>query len=170
MLEDWAEELDEDRITERYGVGPGDIRGKVDTAEWLLGAAEQLAAELDIDGAVAIRKARKRVADGIKEELLELAGVRGVGRVRARRLFEAGVETRADLRDADKDIILGASAGRRQLSESWKTPADGTPHSTMSKRTQERLRPQQPPQGAATGRVMARQISVISSEDRRRVR
>ena len=113
LLEDWAEELDEDRITERYGVGPGDIRGKVDTTEWLLGAAEQLAAELDIDGAVAIRKARKRVADGIKEELLELAGVRGVGRVRARRLFEAGVETRADLRDADKDIILGALRGKK---------------------------------------------------------
>jgi len=41
LLDDWASEIDEDRITERYGVGPGDIRGKVDTAEWLLGAAEQ---------------------------------------------------------------------------------------------------------------------------------
>lgn len=113
LLEDWATEVDEDRITERYGVGPGDIRGKVDTAEWLLGAAEQLAADLDYDGAVAIRKARKRVADGIKEELLELAGVRGVGRVRARRLFEAGIETRADLRDADKQIVLGALQGQK---------------------------------------------------------
>ncbi|MFC6726335.1 HTH domain-containing protein, partial [Halobium palmae] len=41
MLEDWAREVDEDRIAERFGVGPGDIRGKVDTAERLLGAAEQ---------------------------------------------------------------------------------------------------------------------------------
>jgi helicase len=118
LLEDWASELDEDRITERYGVGPGDIRGKVDTAEWLLGAAEQLATELDLGVSLAVREAKRRVADGVREELLELTGVRGVGRVRARKLYEAGVETRADLRDADKSVILGALDGRRRTAES----------------------------------------------------
>src|SRR5699024_3706916 len=41
MLDDWASELDESTITDRYGIGPGDLRGKVDTAEWLLSAAER---------------------------------------------------------------------------------------------------------------------------------
>jgi helicase len=117
LLEDWADEVEEDRITERYGVGPGDIRGKVDTAEWLLGAAEQLAAELDLGIAPAVREARVRVQHGVREELVDLAGVRGVGRKRARRLFEAGIEDREALRNANKAVVLGALRGREKTAE-----------------------------------------------------
>jgi helicase len=117
LLEDWAREVDEDRICERYGVGPGDIRGKVETAEWLLGAAEQLAVELELDGTVAVREAKKRVEYGVRDELLDLAGIRTVGRKRARRLYEAGIESRADLREADKGVVLGALRGRRKTAE-----------------------------------------------------
>ncbi|WP_119821157.1 ATP-dependent DNA helicase [Halalkaliarchaeum desulfuricum] len=116
LLEDWASEIDEDRITERYGVGPGDIRGKVETAEWLLRAAERLAGEVGVD-AVPVREARKRVEYGVREELLDLAGVRGVGRKRARRLYEAGIETRAELREADKSVVLAALRGRPRTAE-----------------------------------------------------
>ncbi|WP_115864807.1 ATP-dependent DNA helicase [Halorussus litoreus] len=118
LLEDWASELDEDDITERYGVGPGDIRGKVETAEWLLNAAERLAGELDLEFGAAIREARKRVEYGVRDELLDLAGVRNVGRKRARRLYEVGIESRADLREADKSVVLGALRGRRKTAES----------------------------------------------------
>ncbi|PSQ41325.1 ski2-like helicase [Halobacteriales archaeon SW_5_68_122] len=117
MLEDWASEAEEADITEAYGVGPGDIRGKVDTAEWLLGAAESLAGELDLASVAAIREARKRVQHGVGEELIDLAGVRGVGRKRARRLFDAGIETRADLREAEKSVVLGALRGREKTAE-----------------------------------------------------
>ncbi|WP_281196110.1 ATP-dependent DNA helicase [Halorubrum sp. F4] len=120
LLEDWADEVDEDRIAERYGVGPGDIRGKVDTAEWLLRAAETLAADVegvDGDAVLAVRRARKRVEYGVREQLLDLAGVRNVGRKRARRLYEAGVETRADLRETDKAVVLGALRGRERTAE-----------------------------------------------------
>ncbi|MFC7248733.1 ATP-dependent DNA helicase [Halomicroarcula sp. GCM10025324] len=117
MLEDWATEVDEETITERYGIGPGDIRGKVETAQWLLGAAESLASEVDLDAARAISEARIRVEHGVREELVDLAGVRGVGRKRARRLFEAGIDDRATLRDAEKPVVLAALRGRRQTAE-----------------------------------------------------
>ena len=117
MLEDWADEIDEDDIAERYGVGPGDIRGKVDTAEWLLGAAESLADELGLASVPAVREARKRVQYGVGEELIDLAGVRGVGRKRARRLYDAGIETRTALREADKSVVLGALRGREKTAE-----------------------------------------------------
>jgi helicase len=117
LLEDWASELDEDRLTDRYGVGPGDIRGKVDTAQWLLGAAESLTSEVGMDVAPAVRRARTRVEHGVRSELVDLAGVRGVGRKRARRLFEAGVETPADLREADKSVVLAALRGRQKTAE-----------------------------------------------------
>ena len=117
MLEDWATEVGEETITERYGIGPGDIRGKVETAQWLLGAAESLASEVDLDAARAISEARIRVEHGVREELVDLAGVRGVGRKRARRLFEAGIDDRATLRDAEKPVVLAALRGRRQTAE-----------------------------------------------------
>jgi helicase len=119
LLEDWVNEVDEDRITERYGVGPGDVRGKVETAEWLLGAAESIAEEVDVDPEArnAVARARRRVEHGVREELLELTGVRNVGRKRARRLYEAGVESRADLREADRSVVLAALRGREKTAE-----------------------------------------------------
>ncbi|QPV61403.1 ATP-dependent DNA helicase [Halosimplex litoreum] len=117
MLEDWASEVDEEVVTDRYGVGPGDVRGKVETAQWLLGAAESLAGELGLGLAPAIREARVRAEHGVREELTDLAGVRSVGRKRARRLFDAGIENRADLREADKSVVLGALRGRERTAE-----------------------------------------------------
>ncbi|MFW6447986.1 MAG: ATP-dependent DNA helicase [Halobacteriota archaeon] len=118
MLEDWASELSEDRLAERYRIGPGDLRSKVATAEWLLSAAERIA-ELVAEGAVpAVRRARKRVEHGIAAELIPLCDIRGVGRIRARRLYDAGIETPADLRRADPAVVLAAVRGRRGTAES----------------------------------------------------
>ncbi|MFB6104551.1 MAG: ATP-dependent DNA helicase [Halobacteriaceae archaeon] len=116
LLADWADEDDEDRLTERYGIGPGDIRGKVETASWLLQATERLAGALDLD-AVSVREARKRVEHGVREELLDLVEVREVGRKRARALYEAGFQTRADLREADVATVVRALDGRRRTAE-----------------------------------------------------
>ncbi|MFC4405328.1 ATP-dependent DNA helicase [Haloarchaeobius iranensis] len=119
LLEDWADEVDEDRITERYDVGPGDLRGKVETAEWLLGATERVAGELDLPGpvTVGVREAKKRVQDGVREELLELVSVREVGRKRARRLHDAGIEDREALRTVDKSVVLAALGDRPKTAE-----------------------------------------------------
>ncbi|PCR92008.1 ATP-dependent DNA helicase [Natrinema ejinorense] len=113
LLEDWATETDEEQLTDRYKIGPGDLRGKVDTAEWLLGAAESLAAEIDSEWTVAVREARARVEHGVSEELLELVSIGGVGRKRARRLYETGIEEPADLRTADKGVILTVLKGTK---------------------------------------------------------
>ena len=117
LLEDWASELEESEITEQYGIGPGDIRGKVDTAQWLLGAAESLSSELGLGLSSEIREARLRVEHGVRAELVDLAGVRGVGRKRARRLYDAGIEDRAALREADKSVVLAALRGREKTTE-----------------------------------------------------
>lgn len=119
LLEDWASEIEEERLTERYSIGPGDLRGKVETAQWLLNAAERLAIELDLgpDVVASISAARQRVEHGVSEELLGLTGVGNVGRKRARWLYEAGVETREDIRAADKSVVLGALRGREKTTE-----------------------------------------------------
>ncbi|GAB7019047.1 ATP-dependent DNA helicase [Halostagnicola bangensis] len=113
LLEDWAEERDEEWLTDEYKIGPGDLRGKVDTAEWLLGAAESLANEIGSEWTVAVREARARVEHGVSEDLLELVSVRGVGRKRARQLYDVGIEGPADLRNADKGVVLAVLKGEK---------------------------------------------------------
>ncbi|MFC6767395.1 helix-hairpin-helix domain-containing protein, partial [Natrinema soli] len=49
----------------------------------------------------------------VGEELLELVSVGGVGRKRARRLYDAGIEEPADLRTADKGVVLSVLKGEK---------------------------------------------------------
>lgn len=102
MLKDWVNELPEEQIHEKYGVGAGDIRRKVSTAEWLLHAGHQLAKLFKIGNSIEpLRDLRQRVRYGIKEELLELASLRGIGRVRARSLHKAGYAGKEEIRNAN---------------------------------------------------------------------
>ena len=106
MLQSWLDEEIEDRIHERFGVGAGDIRRSVDTAEWLLYASHELARLFKIRPALApLRKLRERVRYGIKEELLELVQLRGIGRVRGRSLFRAGYRKLADIKRATEQEL-----------------------------------------------------------------
>ncbi len=98
MLQSWINEQPEDKIHDNYGVGAGDIRRKVSTAEWLIYAGHELAKLFEIKEARnPLRKLRDRIKYGIKEELLDLASLQGVGRVRARSLYDEGYE-RKDLK------------------------------------------------------------------------
>jgi len=127
MLQAWLEETYEDDIHEQFGVGAGDIRRKVNTAEWLLYAAHELASLFKAKPALKpLRKLRERVRYGVKEELLELVQLRGIGRVRARSLFKAGYQRLADIKRADEKELarvpyIGteiARSIRRQLEDS----------------------------------------------------
>jgi len=47
-----------------------------------------------------LHKLRQRVRYGVKEELLELVSLRGIGRVRGRSLYKAGYRKLADIKRA----------------------------------------------------------------------
>jgi replicative superfamily II helicase len=64
-----------------------------------------------------VREYKKRIEYGVHPELLELAGIRGIGRNRARRLYERGVEDRQDLRDCDKYVAVEACRGDSDTAE-----------------------------------------------------
>jgi helicase len=49
MLAALADGVAADEVVERFGVGPGDLESRVERAVWLLGAAEALATNLDLD-------------------------------------------------------------------------------------------------------------------------
>jgi len=105
MLEDWIEEKKEDDIITKYQVGPGDIHGRVETAEWLLHAMQELARLFNFDAVPILAKLKMRVKYGCKEELLNLVKLRGIGRVRARTLYRHGFKTISMLRKASVETL-----------------------------------------------------------------
>ncbi len=105
VLRDWTDERDVDDIADRHDVGPGDVNSRVERADWLLYALEELAAHVDSSHREKLHEVRQRVQHGVRDELLSLVGIHGVGRVRARRLYEAGIESEEDVAEADVDRL-----------------------------------------------------------------
>ncbi|MBT5397465.1 hypothetical protein HOL21_04585 [Candidatus Woesearchaeota archaeon] len=108
----WINEKDEDYCMETYGVRPGEIRMKLETADWLLYATEELGKILERKDVVkAVRSLRIRVKNGVKEELLLLLKLKNIGRVRARRMYSNGIKDLGDVKKADV-TTLGQILGK----------------------------------------------------------
>lgn len=120
LLNLWAEEADEKEICNTFNIGPGDLYRIRETGDWLLYSFSEVA-RLFSHRQGSIRKLRMRLKYGIKEELLSLAKIRNIGRVRARKLFDAGYKTVKDVEKASfKELaeILGegiAKSVKKQL-------------------------------------------------------
>jgi len=93
-LKDWINEVDEDIICSKYDIAPGDLRRIIENAEWLMHALARIGNLIGVEG---LDKFVLRIKHGVKEELIELVELKGIGRVRARKLFNAGIRTKDDL-------------------------------------------------------------------------
>ncbi len=101
MLLRWMDEEKEEAVCERFDIGPGDIFRHTESAQWLVYAAQSIAEVYQFKKLTHFLEGLKnRVRYGIKAELLELAGLKGIGRIRARVLFDHGYQTRADFKNA----------------------------------------------------------------------
>jgi len=105
LLADWADEVGEDTICERYRVGPGDIYGMVESVAWLVHAVRSLAKLFAPHLAAPIEEMELRTKHGIKKELLPLIRLHGIGRVRARRLFNNNLGSIEALRAAGPEKV-----------------------------------------------------------------
>jgi helicase len=105
ILHDWQSELSDTMIAERYGVGPGDVYAMVEGVNWLLHATVQLARIFKPAFYSQVRECEVCIKHGIKRELLPLIRLRGIGRVRARRLFDRGITDPEAVRHAGREEI-----------------------------------------------------------------
>lgn len=102
LLYDWIEERDDNYMFEKYNVGPGDLYSLTQTADWLLYASSELAKIKGFLGHLrALIVLRDRVRHGVREELLGLVRIKGIGRVRARFLYNRGFRDIEDIAKAD---------------------------------------------------------------------
>ena len=113
VLEAWLQETPIVEITEKFGIGAGDLRTKVEDAEWMLFAAGRLAVAFQRRLVRPLDDLALRVRYGVVEELLDLVRLRGIGRVRGRLLYRAGLKDREALRQAPLGRIELALRSRR---------------------------------------------------------
>ena len=120
LTERWIEEVPEDVITDSMGIGPGDIRSRIDMMDWIIYAMNEIALIFNPDAVVKIRPLMTRIKYGVKEELMELVGFRGVGRSRARILFDRGIKGELDVMEADESVLAAIPKIGNALAHSMK--------------------------------------------------
>ena len=118
VLQSWIDESKMEELEREWNVQPGDVRSRVDLAEWLLYAMREILAEDDEMRRMdphrhkqlveSISELHRRIRHGCKSDLLGLVTIRGVGRTRAREMVNLlSVETALDVasltrRDRDR--------------------------------------------------------------------
>lgn len=131
MLTRWIDEDKEENICELFNIGPGDVYRHVEATQWLLYGASAIA-ELMRYGKLAFvtDNLRKRVRYGIKEELLPLASLKGIGRIRARQLFKSGFHKPADFQFSTIDQIAAIPGIGMSVAKTLVTPDQTPPYSS----------------------------------------
>ena len=101
VLDEWVSERTEKEIEAMLKTQSGDLHRMTESASWLARVLYEMArhaGRTDLLDEIAILQTR--IKSGIKEELTDLASIRGVGRVRARALYRAGITDVMGLRAA----------------------------------------------------------------------
>ncbi len=97
-LQAWITESSELSLSDSLGIESGDMHRMVEMANWLSYCLREISKHVERpDLLEELSDLRKRVVYGIREELLDLVRVKGIGRVRARILFKQGIKNLDDL-------------------------------------------------------------------------
>ena len=126
LINDWMDEVPEEAMTDSMGIGPGDIRAKVDRMDWIIYAMSEIAYIFNPDAITKIRPLATRIRYGVKEELSDLVSLRGVGRSRARVLFNAGYRTKDDIASAEESVLAAMPKVGPALARSMKDQVGST--------------------------------------------
>ncbi len=123
MTEDWISEVPEDIMTDSLGIGPGDVRSRVDMMNWIMYSMSEIAYIFAPDAIRRIRPLLTRIKYGVKEELADLVSFRGVGRTRGRTLYNAGYRNKTDIIAAKESDLASLQRIGKNLAKSIKDQA-----------------------------------------------
>ncbi len=98
-LQNWITESTELSLSDSLGIESGDMHRMTENANWLSYCLREISKHVErADLLQELGDLRNRVVYGIREELLDLVRVKGIGRVRARILFKNGIKNLDDLK------------------------------------------------------------------------
>jgi helicase len=121
----WINEEKEDEILKKYNLTPGELHSRLEISDWLCYSILEIGKILKTQKEIKreIRKLRMRLNFGIKEELLPLVRLKGIGKVRARLLFNSGIDKISKIKKvSQKDLakILKSQKLAKKLKEEIK--------------------------------------------------
>ncbi|HLE06968.1 MAG TPA: helix-hairpin-helix domain-containing protein, partial [Candidatus Nanoarchaeia archaeon] len=119
MINEWISERGEDLLLEEYGIPPGSLHQLLANLEWILYSIGEIADVKQVKGVKEFTNGLiLRVKYGVKSDLLTLVSLRGIGRVRARKLYINGFKTVSELRSAGIEKIskiIGPNTARKLI-------------------------------------------------------
>ncbi len=117
----WMDEWADDSILDTYGITPGVLRAKLHVAEWLLYSMREIARIKQYTEAYGeVERLRLQLKHGVQSALLSLVRYKGIGRKRARQLYNKGIRSASDLQQIDTftlSSIIGASTAKQVKSQ-----------------------------------------------------
>jgi helicase len=97
-LQSWLTESTELFLSDSLGIESGDMHRMTENADWLTYCLREISKHVErADLLEELDDLRKRVVYGIREELLDLVKIKGIGRVRSRILYKHGIKNLDDL-------------------------------------------------------------------------
>ncbi|MCL5802658.1 MAG: ATP-dependent DNA helicase [Candidatus Thermoplasmatota archaeon] len=105
VLMDWINEVPINRISEKFNIGPGDIQAKVSSCDWISYSLARLSSMYKAEIRRDLENLNYRIKEGVREEIINLTMISGIGRVRARRLFSSGLKTLEDISRSTPELI-----------------------------------------------------------------
>ena len=107
VLMHWIEEFSEKKLHQKFGVRPGMVRSAVSRAEWLIYSMAEISRTLNLrEHGPDLIKLGLRIQNGVKEEILPLLKLRGIGRVRARKLHKNNLKNAFDVKKASLSDLI----------------------------------------------------------------
>ncbi len=93
IFQKWIEEVPEKEILEGFDLPPGELKQRLKIGDWLLYSLIELGKVISLskEKIEIIKEMRERMRYGVKKELLYLVKIKGIGRQRARILFNANL-------------------------------------------------------------------------------
>lgn len=126
VLLDWIDEHTEDQILETRKVEPGDLLRLVQGSEWLIFATQELGRLFGHKDLLApLEMLKVRLAKGVRPELVKLTTLEGVGRVRARMLYDAGLKSIDDIKERSLEQLMSIRTIGPSLAKKIKEQAGG---------------------------------------------
>ena len=107
LLYRWISEASENDLSREFDVGEGDLRQFSENASWIADAGSRLVKLCGFQSFSLLSDLEIRLQYGASIQLLPLLKIRGVGRVRARRLYNAGFRSKESFKPADFVTVAG---------------------------------------------------------------
>jgi helicase len=105
LLKEWISETPMRSICEQFRVGPGDVQSVANSADWLSYSLARLANSFKPEIRKELDNLNFRIKEGVREEIIPLTLIPGIGRVRARRLYSAGLTSLEMISTAEEAAI-----------------------------------------------------------------